>query len=94
MHVQSELEGAGVQRTLAAEARCCEAECESCACAARAAVTRPDHAHSPCAGQLHGFISMAAAMDRAALALKDCSAALAKALHVSSARPADLAAEA
>ncbi len=37
---------------------------------------------------------MAAVVDRAAVALKECVAALAKALHVCSARPADLAAEA
>jgi len=37
---------------------------------------------------------MAGVVDRAAVALKECIAALAKALHVSSARPADLAAEA
>ena len=47
-----------------------------------------------CAGQLHGFVSMAGVVDRAAVALKDISAALAKALQVPAAQNAALAAEA
>lgn len=47
-----------------------------------------------CAGQLHGFVSMAGVVDRAAVALKDISAALAKALRVPAAQNAALAAEA
>lgn len=46
------------------------------------------------AGQIHGFVSMAAVLDRGADALKECSGALAKALRVSSTSPASLAAEA
>ena len=47
-----------------------------------------------CAGQLHGFVSMAGVVDRAAVALREISAALAKALQVPAAQNAALAAEA
>jgi len=78
-----------------AEARCCQAECESCARTACAVVTSPDHGRSAAMRRPAPWLHQhGRSVDRAAVALKECIAVLAKALHVCSARPADLAAEA